>query len=227
MQVLLIEDDDPLRIEIVAALTSAGCSTTEATDAQSGLRIAAAEAFDVIILDRMLPGDVDGLTLLERLRHLQVTTPVLVLSAMAAIPDRIAALAAADDYLAKPFAADELVARLRALHRRVGDQPHPHVFLLADLEIWRLQCAAVRAGRPLELTDTEYRLLVLLAEHSPAPVTRGMILEAVFGWRAGLDPGTVVVEVAISRLRQKLDKPFAKPLLQTLKGRGYVLATVD
>lgn len=224
MRVLLIEDEPTLRSGIEAALGTVGWQCEAVDTCALGLAAAASRPFDAVVLDRTLP-DGEGLTLLQRLRELDVCTPVLVLSALSGTQDRVSGLqGGADDYLGKPFSMDELLARLTALHRRTGASPHPEVLVVADLQIWRKWRAATRAGNRLDLTDSEYRLLLLLAEAPGQVVTRATILREVLGWRAEVDPGTAVVEVAVNRLRQKLDRPFGSPLLHTLRGRGYVLS---
>jgi len=221
MDGILVVEDDP---ELGPAIAEAVGGGTLAGTVAEGLRLAAARPWDAIVLDRMLP-DGDGIDLLTRLREMGIRTPVLILSALHETPRKVEGLSAgADDYLGKPFAMDELTARLAALRRRAQRDPHPQVTVLGDLEIWHKARTAVRAGQPLELSDLEFRLLVLLAEHAGALVTRQMILERIFNYRPGLDPGTNVVEVAMSRLRQKLDRPFEAPaLLETQRQRGYLL----
>lgn len=217
--ILVIEDDPELGPAIAEALGGAILATTHA----EGLRLAAGQPWAAIVLDRQLP-DGNGIELLTRLRGMEIATPVLILTALHETPRRLEGFAAgADDYLGKPFAMEELTARLAALRRRAGAQPHPNVTVLGDLEIWHKARTAVRAGQPLGLSDLEFRLLCLLAEHHGVLVTRSMILERIFNYRPGLDPGTNVVEVAMSRLRQKLDKPFAAEMIETHRQRGYVL----
>ncbi|MEM9681969.1 MAG: response regulator transcription factor [Pseudomonadota bacterium] len=222
MQILVIEDDPEMAANTVRILTEAGWTVEHAEDGRTGLQMAAARSFDLLVVDRMLP-KLDGISVLRRLREIDVTTPALILSALGEPSDKVDGLeSGADDYLAKPFAADELVARLRALSRRSQANAHPEVILIEDLEIWLKSKSAVRGGKPLDLTDSEFRLLHYFAQHQGDLITRNMILEHVFNWRPGLDPGTTVVEVAISRLRSKLDKDFDPPLLTTVRRRGYV-----
>lgn len=222
--VLVVEDDCELGPAIATAIGEAIGDATLATSIGEALRQAAARSWDAIVLDRLLP-DGDGIALLEKLRAMGIATPILVLSALHETPRKMEGFAAgADDYLGKPFAMEELLARLVALRRRAQRAPHPHVTVLGDLEIWHKARTAQRAGRPLALSDLELRLLELLAEHAGVTVTRQMILERVFRYRPGLDPGTNVVEVAMSRLRQKLDRQSeAPPMIETQRQQGYLL----
>ncbi len=220
----MVEDDAVLAEEMALAFAELAWRVTLAATLQDGMRQAAFSQFDAIVLDRSLP-DGEGLDLLARLRGMEVFTPVLVLSALHETAHRLAGFArGADDYLGKPFSMEELSARLLALRRRAQAGPHPSVIVVDQLEIWMKAGSAVRAGQRLELSDTELRLLILLAEHEGALVTRRMILERIFGYRVGVDPGTNVAEVAMSRLRAKLDKPFAAPaMIETVRHQGYVL----
>lgn len=227
MRVLLVEDDPEMAASTERIITEEGWEVEVAGDGETGLQLAAATGFDLLVVDRMLP-QLDGLSMLRRLRELEVLTPALVLSALGESADKVAGLdGGADDYLTKPFSADELMARLRALHRRAERNAHPEVLLIDDLEIWSKSRTAVRGGQALNLTDAEFKLLVYFAQHEGSLVTRKMILEHVFEWPAHLDPGTTVVEVAISRLRGKLDRNFSRPLLTTVRRRGYILNATD
>jgi two-component system OmpR family response regulator len=191
--------------------------------AAEALETAAAAPFDAIVLDRTLP-DGDGLAIVPRLRVLEVATPVVVLSALAETAHKLEGFRHdVDDYLGKPFSVEELAARIVAVCRRAKRSPHPSVLVLGELEIWLKAGSAVRAGRRLDLSDTELKLLILLAENEGVLVTRRMILEKVFGYRVGVDPGTNVVEVGMSRLRAKLDRGFAHPMLETVRQQGYLL----
>jgi two-component system OmpR family response regulator len=221
MDILLIEDDPGTAAEIVRTFADAGWASDHAATAHDGLRRAAGKAYAVIVLDRMLP-DGDGLAVLRELRRRQILTPVLVLSALAEVDHKVAGLTeGADDYLAKPYSAEELRARVQVLSRRAF--PHPEVLLVADLEIWTKAGTAFRGGRRLDLSPKEFELLRYLAVNTGIPVTRRMILEQVFHWKAQSDPGTNVVDVHVSRLRGKLDKGFERSLLATVRGEGYVL----
>jgi two-component system OmpR family response regulator len=224
MQLLLVEDNLEVCGFIGAAVAAAGWDLRSVHNCADGVAAAAASALDIIILDRNLP-DGDGLEVMRTLRAMDVMTPVLVLSALSGATQRIEGLQkGADDYLGKPFATDELLARLVALQRRSSPTPQPEVIAVADVIVWRKWRAATRGGQRLDLTDAEYRLLLLLAEQSGKVVTRSAILREVLGWKASVEPGTPVVEVAINRLRQKLDRPFPTSLLRTVRGRGYLLA---
>lgn len=224
MQLLLVEDNPELCASIAEAVATAGWNCRSVHTCAEGIAVAASAPFDIIVLDRNLP-DGDGLEAVRALRAMAVSTPVIVLSAMSETNQRIEGLyKGADDYLGKPFATDELLARLNAMQRRNSPRPHPEVIALADVIVWRKWRAATRGGQRLDLTDAEYRLLLLLAERGGEVVTRTAILREVLGWKAGVEPGTPIVEVAINRLRQKLDRPFPTSLLHTLRGRGYLLA---
>jgi two-component system OmpR family response regulator len=224
MRLLLIEDVPDMAELIVQALQAQGWEIDHAGDAETGMAMAASQPYDVLIVDRMLP-KLDGLTALRRLRSLNVSTPALIVSAKGADTDKVDGLeGGADDYLAKPFSINELVARIKALHRRVHQVAHPEVILIDDLEIWLKAKVAVRQGRNLGLTETEFKLLRYLSDNRDNLVTRRMILENVFGWRADADPDTSVVEVSISRLRGKVDKGFDQALITTVRGKGYCLA---
>jgi two-component system OmpR family response regulator len=219
--ILLVEDDQETASELVNAMNAQGWNVDHVVQVSQGLKHAASNPYDLIVLDRMLPDD-DGLTLVQRLHELQITIPVLVLSALGESAHKVEGLdVGADDYLAKPFSADELFARVRALLRRSAAGPHPEVLVIEDLEIWVKARNAVRNGRNLDLTDTEFNLLHYLAVNEGETVTRRMILENVFNVK--FDPGTNVVEVHVSRLRRKLDQKKELPLLRTVRGRGYVL----
>ena len=224
MKLLLIEDEAEIAERIVRALDAEGWTVDHATDGEAGLSRAASQPYDILIVDRMLPR-LDGLSALRRLRELEVATPALILSALGEDTDKVSGLeGGADDYLAKPFSMIELVARLKALLRRIQQTAHPEVILIDDLEIWLKHKKAARQNRDLELTETEFKLLRYLADNRGNLVTRRMILENVFNWRGAADPETTVVDVTISRLRSKLDKGFDKPMIVTVRGRGYLLA---
>ncbi|MCC7426212.1 MAG: response regulator transcription factor [Alphaproteobacteria bacterium] len=222
MRLLLIEDDADVSRFIVKGLRESGHTVEHADNGRDGLFLAASENFDAIVLDRMLPGGMDGLKLLETLRATGNRTPVLFLSALAELDDRVKGLkAGGDDYLAKPFAYAELLARLEALARR-GQSDAPTTKLrVADLEMDLLARTVRRAGRLIEVQPREFRLLEYLMRHAGQVVTRTMLLEAV--WDYHFDPQTNVIDVHISRLRQKIDKDFGTPLIHTVRNAGYIM----
>jgi two-component system OmpR family response regulator len=222
VRVLLIEDDREAADYLVKGLTESGYVVDHADDGPKGLMLATGRDYDVMIVDRMLPG-LEGLSIIETLRKNDVHTPALVLSAKATVPDRVAGLkAGADDYLTKPFAFAELLARLEALLRRGQPSGGETVLRVADLEMDLLTHAVTRAGKPIELQPREFRVLQYLMRHAEQVVTRTMLLENV--WDYNFDPQTNVIDVHISRLRQKIDRGFDKPLLQTIRGAGYRLS---
>ena len=222
MRILLVEDDKDVAEFVIKGLREAGHLAEHANNGRDGLFLAASESFDAIILDRMLPGGVDGLRLLETLRGQNNQTPVLFLSAMAQVDDRVRGLkAGGDDYLTKPFAFAELLARVEALTRRgKGDGPATKI-TVADLELDLLSRSVKRAGQKVDLQPREFRLLEFLMRHAGQVVTRTMLLEGV--WDYHFDPQTNVIDVHVSRLRQKVDKPFATPLIHTVRNAGYML----
>jgi two-component system OmpR family response regulator len=223
MRILVVEDDKDVAGFVVRGLREAGHVVEHADNGRDGLFMAASENFDAVILDRMLPGGIDGLRLLETLRAQQNTVPVLFLSAMAEVDDRVRGLkAGGDDYLTKPFAFAELLARVEALSRRGkgGDAPITRL-VVADLELDLLSRQVRRAGRKVDLQPREFRLLEYLMRHAGQVVTRTMLLEGV--WDYHFDPQTNVIDVHVSRLRQKVDKPFPTPLIHTVRNAGYML----
>ena len=221
MRILLIEDDDEAAGYLVKGLGESGYVVDRAPDGPDGLYLALTNAYDLAIVDRMLPG-LDGLAVVEALRKGGKTTPVLFLSALGAVDDRVKGLrAGGDDYLTKPFAFAELLARLEALLRRRGAPAAETRLRLADLELDLLSRTATRGGRAIELQPREYLILEYLMRHSGQVVTRTMLLEAV--WDYHFDPQTNVIDVHISRLRQKIDRGFERPLLHTVRGAGYCL----
>jgi two-component system OmpR family response regulator len=225
LRVLVIEDDQEAASFLVKGLTESGYVVDHAEDGPRGLSMAVNECYDVLIVDWMLPG-VDGISIVEALRKNGNTTPALMLSAKNQVPDRVAGLkAGADDYLTKPFAFSELVARIEALLRRGQSTAGETQLKVADLELDLLSRAVTRAGRPIELQPREYKVLEYLMRHAGQVVTRTMLLENV--WDFNFDPQTNVIDVHISRLRQKIDKGFDRPLLQTVRGAGYRLTADD
>jgi two-component system OmpR family response regulator len=222
MRILLVEDDKDVAEFVVKGLREAGHLAEHANNGRDGLFLAASESFDAIILDRMLPGGVDGLRLLETLRGQNNQTPVLFLSAMAQVDDRVRGLkAGGDDYLTKPFAFAELLARVEALTRRGKSEGPATKITVADLELDLLSRGVRRAGQKVDLQPREFRLLEFLMRHAGQVVTRTMLLEGV--WDYHFDPQTNVIDVHVSRLRQKVDKPFATPLIHTVRNAGYML----
>jgi two-component system OmpR family response regulator len=184
--------------------------------------MAATESFDAIVLDRMLPGGIDGLRLLETLRAQDNTTPVMFLSALGQVDERVRGLkAGGDDYLTKPFAFAELLARVEALTRRGKSEGPQTKVMVADLEMELLSRTVKRAGQKIDLQPREFRLLEYLMRHAGQVVTRTMLLEGV--WDYHFDPQTNVIDVHVSRLRQKIDKPFGSALIHTVRNAGYML----
>jgi len=223
MRVLLIEDDPHTAGFIAKGLREDGHTVEHAGDGKQGLFLATTETFDAIVLDRMLPG-LDGLVLLQTLRGAGNRTPLLLLTALGEVDHRVEGLrAGADDYLVKPFAYSELSARLDSIVRRQREeaQREPTRLSVGDLELDLLGRDARRAGKRIELQPREFRLLEYLMRQAGRVVTRTMLLEAV--WDYHFDPQTNVIDVHISRLRQKIDHGFERPLLHTVRGAGYRL----
>ena len=225
MRVLLIEDDPETSRFIRRGLGEAGHVVDHAGDGRQGLLLALDAEHDAAVIDRMLPG-LDGLSILRSLRAAGRTTPVLVLSALGEVDDRVEGLrAGGDDYLVKPFALAELSARLEALVRRhttgAGAAAPVTRLEIADLEMDLLARTVKRGGRALELKPREFRLLEYLMRHAGQVVTRTMLLEAV--WDYHFDPQTNVIDVHVSRLRRKIDRDFGPPLIHTVRGAGYVI----
>jgi two-component system OmpR family response regulator len=223
MRILLVEDDKDVAAFIVRGLREAGHVVEHADNGRDGLFLAASENFDAIILDRMLPGGIDGLRVVDTLRQQENKTPVLILSALAEVDERIRGLkAGGDDYLTKPFVFAELLARVEALVRRSKNEGPQTRLTVADLEMDLLSRTVKRAGRKIELQPREFRLLEYLMRHAGQVVTRTMLLEGV--WDYHFDPQTNVIDVHVSRLRQKIDKPFGTPLIHTIRNAGYMLS---
>ena len=222
MRILIIEDDPEAANYLVKAFREAGHSADHAADGLAGYACASDDDYDVLIVDRMLP-KMDGLSLIGGLREQKIETPVLILSALGQVDDRVKGLrAGGDDYLAKPYAFSELLARVEILSRRKNGAPSaPTTLRVADLELDRLGHTLTRAGKDIPLQPREYRLLEYLMRHAGQVVTRTMLLEHV--WDYHFDPQTNVIDVHISRLRAKIDKGFNTPLLQTVRGAGYMI----
>lgn len=223
MHVLIVEDDERVASHVVKGLKSEGWLVDHVADGRQALFQVAAEAYDVIVLDRMLP-NVDGLKILQTMRASGDSTPVLILSALGDVDNRVKGLrAGGDDYLAKPFAFSELLARVEALSRRKSVVQETTELTLADLEMNLLTRTVTRRGQAIDLTTREFRLLEYLLRNAGRVVSRSMLLEAV--WDYNFDPQTNIIDQHVSRLRQKLDRDFDPPLLQTIRGMGYSLRT--
>jgi|ERR1700722_5372685 len=221
MKILLIEDDIETAHYIVRGLADGGHTVAHAADGTLGLRRAAGEEWDLLIVDRMLP-QLDGLSIVENLRETGNLTAVLFLTTLGGVDDRVHGLnAGADDYLVKPFAFSELLARVAALGRRARRPATETTLQFADLQIDLLSRTVLRGGEPVDLLPREFRLLEYLVRHAEQVVTRTMLLENV--WEVHFDPNTSVVETHVSRLRSKIDRDNAIALIHTVRGIGYSL----
>jgi two-component system OmpR family response regulator len=221
MRILLIEDDRETAHYISLGLRGDGHEICMAGNGREGLQRATQDKWDLLIVDRMLP-ELDGLSVVQALRHAGTVTPVLFLTTLGGVDDRVTGLnAGADDYLVKPFSFAELLARVAALGRRTPRLAVETTLRIADLEIDLLARTVTRGGIPVELLPREFRLLEYLARHMDQTVTRAMLLENV--WDVHFDPNTTVVETHISRLRSKIDRGQSIPLIHTLRGAGYTL----
>ena len=221
MQLLIVEDDLEAGEAMVRGLGEAGHTCVTAENGEAGLRAAQRGRFDVLIVDRMLP-KLDGVAMVETLRRDGDRTPVLFLSALGEIDDRVAGLkAGGDDYLVKPYAFAELIARVEALARRRETGSVQTMLRVGDLEMDLIGRTVRRQGREIDLQPREFQLLEFLMRHAGQSVTRTMLLEKV--WEYHFDPQTNVIDVHISRLRSKIDKGFDRPMLQTVRGAGYRL----
>lgn len=221
MRILLIEDDKETVRYLVKALAESGHAADSAEDGEQGLAQARESHYDVLVVDRMLP-ERDGLSVVRTLRAEGIRTPVLFLSALGEVDDRVKGLkAGGDDYLTKPFALSELLARIEALVRRAQPEESEPRFVVADLVLDRLSRRVTRGGQAILLQPREFRLLEYLMKNAGQIVTRTMLLEKV--WDYHFDPQTNVIDVHISRLRSKIDKGFDKPLLHTVRGAGYLI----
>ena len=223
MKILLVEDDTEIAGHVSHALAIAGHDVDSAWDGLQGLSRALSGEYAALILDRMLPG-LDGLSLMKQLRTKGVETPILLLTTMAGIDDRVAGLeAGADDYLVKPFAFAELVARVNAMTRRADiiGRAAATKLTAADLEMDLIARTVHRAGHAIDLQAQEFRLLEYLMRNAGRAITRTMLLEHV--WKLNFDPRTNIVETHMSRLRAKLDRQNAKDLIHTIRGTGYIL----
>lgn len=221
MRVLLVEDDATIAEFVARGLREAGFAVDHTADGDAGLTAALHSSYDVAIIDLMLPKR-DGLSVIDELRRRSVATPVLILSARRSVDDRVRGLqAGGDDYLTKPFAFAELLARVQALVRRATRVPEPTTLTIADVTLDLLSRRVTRGGKPLDLRPREFALLEYLMRSAGRVVSKTMILSHV--WEYTFDPQTNIVDVLVSRLREKLDKPFEKKLLHTVRGVGYVL----
>ncbi|MEQ8402868.1 MAG: response regulator transcription factor [Roseitalea porphyridii] len=221
MKVLIIEDDPQAAAYLKKALGEAGHTADVAHDGDDGYAMAATGTYDTLIVDRMLPRR-DGLSIVAQLRAEDDRTPVLILSALGEVDDRVTGLrAGGDDYLTKPYAFSELLARIEVLHRRSQNGDAETAYRVADLELDRLSRRVTRAGQDIVLQPREFRLLEYLMRNAGRVVTRTMLLEHV--WDYHFDPQTNVIDVHVSRLRGKIEKGFDKPLLHTIRGAGYVM----
>jgi two-component system, OmpR family, response regulator len=221
MRVLVIEDDRDAAMWLVKGLKEAGHLADHAADGEQGLALAREGVHDVFVVDRMLP-KLDGLAVIRTLRAEAVTTPVLILSALSDVDERVRGLrAGGDDYLAKPYAFSELLARVEGLSRRNTGSVQETRLKACDLELDLLTRDVTRAGKDIPLQPREFKLLEYLMRHAGHIVTRTMLLENV--WDYHFDPQTNVIDVHVSRLRSKIDKGFEEPILQTVRGAGYMI----
>ena len=219
MRILVIEDDQQAAGFLIKGLREEGHIVDHAADGEDGLALARECVHDVLVVDRMLPKR-DGLSVIEALRAEDVSTPVLILSALGEVDDRVTGLrAGGDDYLAKPYAFSELVARVEVLARRTKPESAQTKLVVGELELDLLARSCTRAGQDITLQAREFRLLEYLMKHAGQVVTRTMLLENV--WDYHFDPQTNVIDVHISRLRSKIDKDFEPALLHTVRGAGY------
>jgi two-component system OmpR family response regulator len=221
MRALLVEDDDTIAEFVARGLREAGLVVDRVSDGDAGLAAARDAPYDVAIVDLMLPKR-DGLSLIEELRRQKMSTPVLILSARRSVDDRVRGLqSGGDDYLTKPFAFAELLARVQALVRRATRSPETTTLRVDDLELDLLSRRVTRAGKLIDLRPREFTLLEYLMRNAGKVVSKTMILSHV--WEYNFDPQTNIVDVLVSRLREKIDRPFERKLLQTVRGVGYVL----
>jgi two-component system OmpR family response regulator len=221
VRALLVEDDATIGEFVARGLREAGFVVDHASDGEAGLTAATEQPYDVAIVDLMLPKR-DGLSLIEELRQRGITTPVLILSARRSVDDRVRGLqTGGDDYLTKPFAFAELLARVQALVRRASRAPEPTTLTVEDLTLDLLSRRVTRGGKPIDLRPREFSLLEYLMRNVGKVVSKTMILSHV--WEYNFDPQTNIVDVLVSRLREKIDRPFEKKLLNTVRGVGYVL----
>jgi len=222
MHILLIEDDQEAAQCLMNGLMESGHSVDYAVDGKKGLNKAMTHTYDILIIDRMLPG-YDGLTIIRTLRDAENTTPALILSALGEVDDRIEGLrAGGDDYLAKPYAFAELLIRLEVLLRRSHKEVSKDILKVGDLTLNLVTHDVMRTGQIIRLQPKELRLLEYLMRHANQLVTRSLLLEQVWGFQ--FDPMTSIVDTQISRLRKKIDKDFKTPLLHTIRGKGFMIS---
>lgn len=221
MRILLVEDDSRIASFIIKGFKAEGFAVDHAQDGLDGLHLASTEPYSAAIIDIMLPQK-DGLSLIEEMRRGKIKFPVIILSARAAVEDRVKGLQiGGDDYLTKPFAFSELLARVQALIRRSSDQEEPTKLVAADIEMNLISREVLRAGKPIDLQPLEFSLLEYLMRNAGRVVSKTMIMEHV--WDYYFDPQTNVVESRIYKLREKIDKDFPTKLIHTVRGVGYVL----
>ena len=221
MKILLIEDDARTAAFILKGLKQAGFTTVHAEDGKTGLFKAKTEEFDLAVIDIMLPV-MDGFSVIEKIRAAKITTPIIILSAKNAVEDKIRGLQlGSDDYLAKPFSFSELLARIQALLRRANTASDPTTLTVADLTIDLLNHRVTRGNVRIDIQPLEFQLLEYLVRNTGRVVSKTMIMEHV--WEYNFDPQTNVVEARVCRLRDKIDKPFERKLIHTVRGFGYVL----
>ncbi|HWX02257.1 response regulator transcription factor [Collimonas sp.] len=223
MKLLIVEDNERVALFLKKGLSESGHTSDHADNGRDGMFLAASEPYDAIIMDRMLPGGIDGLAIIETLRATGNKTPILILSALSAVDDRIRGLkSGGDDYLVKPFAFGELLARLDALLRRSQDGRSETTLTVDDLSMDLLSHKVTRGGKAVALQPREFKLLEYLMRHANQVVTRTMLLENV--WDYHFDPQTNVVDVHVSKLRQKIDAGVERQLLRTIRNAGYMLS---
>ena len=221
MKILLIEDDIKTAAFVTKGLEEAGYMVSSANDGATGLQMVKETPFDLAIIDVMLP-QMDGITVIEQMRAAQINTPVIVLSARNSVDDRVRGLqAGCDIYLVKPFSFSELLANIQAQLRRVSMSVEPTVLTVEDLVIDVISRKVTRAGKPIDLPPLEFELLEYLVRNAHRVVTRSMLMENV--WEYNFDPSTNIVETRVCKLREKIDKPFDRDLIHTVRGIGYVL----
>jgi two-component system, OmpR family, response regulator len=221
MRILIVEDDEKIASFVMRGMKEAGFAVDHAEDGELGLHLALSQSYDAAIMDVMLP-KLDGLTIIERMRRQRIDTPVIVLSAKRSVDDRVRGLhRGGDDYLVKPFSFSELLARVHALIRRASHQTEPTRLVGEELSLDLLTREVTRSGKKIDLQPREFSLLEYLMRNSGRVMSKAMIIEHVWGYN--FDPQTNVVDVLVSRLRNKVDRDFEKKLIHTYRGVGYAL----